>query len=144
NSWFENVGWAKSSDWPEIARAILSFIRTCVDDSSSLEVACTTFAASPLSKGFQSGFLSPVLNALRPDSFIIGNSKSRTTINHFAQTDLSAHLTDYPALNAAGLKLIGVHSSTMQHSAGSSVPPSDLFDAFSHWLVAITMYDFGE
>jgi len=104
--WFENAGWTKSTDWPEIATAILSFIRTCVDDPTRLEVACSAFASNPLSKGFQSGFLSPALNALHPIEFIIGNSKSRTTINHFADVDLSARLTDYPALNATGLKLI--------------------------------------
>jgi 5-methylcytosine-specific restriction protein B len=83
------------------------------------------------------------LNAQRPEAFIIGNSKSRTTINHFADTDRSARLTDYPALNSAGLALIARHSSSMQQAAKSSQPPSDLFDAFSHWLVAIKMYDFG-
>src|SRR5450759_1603301 len=142
-SWFENVGWTQSSDWPEIGRAILSFIRTCVEDPSTLQTACSTFASSPYSKGFQSGFLSPALNALRPELFIIGNSKSRTTINHFANTDLSARLTDYPALNAAGLNLISRFSPTIQQAAPSSEPASDLFDAFSHWLIAIKMYDFG-
>lgn len=142
-AWFQNAGWTKASDWPEIGRAILQFVRTCVEHPSELETACSSFASNPLSKGFQSGFLSPALNALRPDAFIIGNLKSRTTINHFADTNLTAHLTDYPALNAAGLRLITQYSSTMKDATESAEPPSDLFDAFSHWLVAVKMYDFG-
>jgi 5-methylcytosine-specific restriction protein B len=141
--WFENVGWTTSTDWPEIARVILSFIGTCVDDPSKLEVACSTFASNPLTKGFQSGFLSPALSALRPDAFIIGNSKSRTTINHFADVELSARLTDYPALNATGLGLISSFAPLIGQATESSEPRSDLFDAFSHWLVAVKMYDFG-
>jgi 5-methylcytosine-specific restriction protein B len=142
-AWFENAGWAKHEDWPEIGTLILKFIRSCVENPPSLEAGCDAFAASPLSKGFQSGFLSPALNSLRPEVFIIGNSKSRTTINHFAGTDLSAHLTDYPALNSAGLAMIDDFSSTMAAVAQSAQPASDLFDAFSHWLVAVKKYDFG-
>jgi 5-methylcytosine-specific restriction protein B len=53
-SWFENVGWTKGGDWPAIGRAILLFIRSCVEDPSKLETACSSFASSPSALGERS------------------------------------------------------------------------------------------
>jgi 5-methylcytosine-specific restriction protein B len=65
-SWFEGAGWTSPEDWPRISKAILSFVQRCVDDPDQLADACAEFAELPYSKGFQSGMLSPILNAIRP------------------------------------------------------------------------------
>ena len=46
--------------------------------------------------------LTPILDALRPDDFLIVNNKSRQTINYFAERTFGTGLPDYPAANAAG------------------------------------------
>ena len=39
-TWFENVGWTKSSDWPLLASAILLMLRRVSDRPSELDDAC--------------------------------------------------------------------------------------------------------
>src|SRR6266567_653967 len=66
-SWFEGAGWTKPEDWPKIAQAILGFVQRCAGDPSQLSAACAEFATLPFVKGLQTGMLTPILNALRPD-----------------------------------------------------------------------------
>lgn len=82
--WFEGAGWTKPDDWPEIAKAILHFVERCNDDPEQLPEACEEFAQLPYVKGFQTGMLTPILNALRPDDYLLVNYKSRRTINYFS------------------------------------------------------------
>jgi len=74
--WFQQAGWTRPEDWPKVADAILEFISRCVDDPASLPAICRDFDDLPYTTGFQTGLLTPILNALRPDEFIIVNSKS--------------------------------------------------------------------
>jgi len=140
---FEGAGWAKAEDWPQIAQAVLGFVRRAVADPSQLAEACEEFSSLPYSKGLQMGFLTPILNALRPEDFLIVNGKSRTVINYFAGTSYPNRLTAYPALNEVGRKLIvELVVAEVNDRTPSGVRDSDLFDMFSHWLVAIKKFDF--
>jgi 5-methylcytosine-specific restriction enzyme B len=76
--------WTKSKDWPAIADAILRFLQRCNEDPQQLAVACTEFARLPYVKGFQTGMLTSILNALRPEHYLLVNYKSRRTINYFS------------------------------------------------------------
>src|ERR1700677_324382 len=80
-SWFEGSGWTKAEDWPKVAQAIFTFVKRCTDAPGELSAACAEFAGLPYSKGFQTGMLTPILNALRQDDFLIVNGKSRLVIN---------------------------------------------------------------
>jgi len=142
-SWFENAGWTSHEDWPQIAKAILAFVQRCTARPTELGAACSEFASLPYSKGFQSGMLSPILNALKPDSFLLINKKSRLTINHFAATAFALSLLDYPKANDAGFKLLSEVESIVRPFATPQLRAADIFDVFSHWLVAIKEYDFG-
>lgn len=133
--------WTKSEEWPDIAQAILNFIRCCNDDPNKLIDACNNFSNLPY-KGFQSGIISPILNALRPDNFIVINKKSRIVINYFAQTSYTQQLIDYPDINNTGIKLIKNLAPEMRQPGRPALRDDDLFDMFSHWLVAIKKYDF--
>lgn len=140
--WLESLGWTKPEDWPLIAQAILSFIRRCNDDPSQLSAACTEFLELPYSKGFQTGMLTPILNTLRPDDFLLINNKSRQAINYFANTAYSQNLTDYPAANLRGHALIAELAEEIRQPGVPDLRDDDLFDMFCHWLVAIKKYDF--
>ena len=48
--------------------------------------ACDEFASLSYSTGFQTGMLTPIINALRPDDFLLINNKSRRVVNYFAST----------------------------------------------------------
>jgi hypothetical protein len=141
--WFQGAGWTSAEDWPKIAQAILSFASKCSKNPEDLEVACRDFADLPYTTGFQTGLMTPVLNALRPDDFMIVNNKSRKLINYFTDSTFEQRLTDYPGTNTAGRSLIAEFAGHMRDASGSDASPADLFDAFSHWLVAIRKHSFN-
>ena len=138
--WFEAAGWTQAEDWPKVADAILNFLKTCFDNPSSIASACRQFVSLSYTTGFQTGMLTPILNALRPDNFMIINNKSRKVINYFMESSFSQRLTDYPAVNAAGQGLTADVQSCMRVVAGTDARPTDLFDMFCHWLVAEKKY----
>jgi 5-methylcytosine-specific restriction protein B len=135
-NWFEAVGWARAEDWPKIASAILAFLTKCAEDPSTIENACRDFVSLPYTTGFQTGMLTPILNALCPDDFMIINNKSRRVINYFGGSSFKRRLTDYPGVNVAGHDLIEELQRYMQEITKSDAVPADLFDMFCHWLVA--------
>jgi hypothetical protein len=134
---YEGAGWAKAKDWPDIARAILDLVRKAADDPSRLEEVCQEFASSHYSTGFQVGTISPILNALRPNDFLLVNNKPRAIINWLTKANWRQTLTDYPGINAAGHELVESLAGTMLGLSGLEAPPTDLFDQFCHWAVAV-------
>jgi hypothetical protein len=51
-NWFEAAGWTKREDWPKIASAILSFLKTCADNPSTLASACQEMVQSAKDRGY--------------------------------------------------------------------------------------------
>lgn len=139
--WFEGAGWTRAEDWPKVAQAIFRFVGSCENKPASLEIACADFAALPYTKGLQTGQLTPILNAVNPDRFIIVNNKSRKVINYFTGNNFKQPLPNYAATNEAGRALANELSSSMRDLSGSDARPSDLFDIFCHWLVAVKRYE---
>lgn len=142
-SFFEAAGWQQPDDWTEIAQALLAFIERCVNQPSELAAACAEFSGSRLSTGFQTGMLSPVLNALNPDEFLLVNNKSRRLINYLSGESFSQKLIDYPETNRTGLALIEGLVDLLAAAAGE-LRLHDIFDAFAHWLVAVRKFSFGK
>ena len=139
---FEPSGWTDRESWPEVAKEILRFIRRCYDRPDELEAACDEFSNSPFSKGFQAGTLTPILHALRPDDFILINNKSRSVVNHFSGTSYSSNLTDYPSINETARSLVNDVSDDISDFGILGIRSDDLFDMFTHWLVAIKKFKF--
>jgi hypothetical protein len=139
-TWFENAGWTKTEDWPKISKAILNFVNTCINDPDSLKEACAKFTELPYTTGFQTGMLTPVLNALNPDDFLLVNNKSRKVINYFTDSDYKQPLTNYPEINEVGKNLIIVLDQVISKTENVDIDNVDLFDIFSHWLVAEKRY----
>lgn len=142
--WFEKAGWTKPEDWRAVADAILNFLQRCTENPADLAAAAEEFADLPYSRGFQTGMLTPILNALRPDDFLLINNKSRRVINYFANTSFGQALTDYAVTNGAGRTLIEALGPDMKSGTPTVARPGDIFDTFSHWLVGIEKHDFGE
>lgn len=138
--WFEGAGWTHAEDWPNVARAILKFVSQSSDDPSKVAEAAKEFASLTYTTGLQTGMLTPILNAVRPDSFIIVNNKSRKVINYFCGENFRQSILDYGRANEAGRGLISSVSGIMHDIAGPDISAADLFDMFCHWLVAIRKY----
>lgn len=139
-SWYDANG--EDHNWSAIALAVYRFIADCITAPAQLPSLCHAFARHNDTKGFQAGMLTPILNALRPEAFLLINSKSQQTIGYFSQIKCSAKLTDYPATNQQGHALIQRLAPTMADSWDSPLSPADQFDMFCHWLVALKKYSF--
>ena len=134
-SWFEGAGWVKAEDWLPITHAIVHFIGQCLKSPDDAQGACEEFADSPLSKGFQTGMLSPILNALDPENFLIVNSKVLKVLRYYTATELGARIEDYDALNHLGQEFIAQHLDLLHREETKEYRPGDVFDQFCHWLV---------
>jgi hypothetical protein len=102
---FAAAGWRKDG-WNEVADAILGFVIRCDEHPEQLSDACKEFSASSYSKGFQTGTLTPILNALNPDKFVLINNKSRRVLNYFTNRSYVQSLREYPKANHAALSLL--------------------------------------
>ncbi|MBD2075479.1 AAA family ATPase [Phormidium sp. FACHB-592] len=139
--WYESDG--KSYDWTAIAQAIFNFVQRCVTDPTELKDACLEFSSLTCSKGFQVGMLTPILNALRPDEFLLVNKKPWRVINYFEDTSYNALLTGYPQINTELQRMIQAVAPEMRQICPNvALHNNDLFDMFCHWLVAVKKYTF--
>jgi 5-methylcytosine-specific restriction enzyme B len=141
---FEEANWSKSEDWDQIANVILNFVRCCNGNPKRLFTYCVSLEFSQFfeSKGFHMGMLTPILNALQPNEFLLINNKSRRVINYFANTNYGDNLTNYPEVNDTGHNLIQELAQDMHQVGIPALRDDDLFDMFCHWLIAIKKYDF--
>lgn len=140
----QRLGWTQPEEWTQKAAAILAFVCSCVENPADLAAACIHFRQQPNTVGFQSGTLSPILNALRPNLFIAANRKSLQVINYFAMQSYSQDLLDYPALNAAGLELVRIVRELEATEDSPDLRAVDRFDLFCHWLVMVKKYGFPQ
>lgn len=140
--WYEASGVTRPDAWPTIAHALWQLLQSCLTDPANLEEACRTFAAEPTTKGFQTGIVTPILNALDPDHFLLINRKSRTTLNYFTGADHGHTMLAYPAANAALQAFIDNQPHLQQLAHALEIHPGDLFDLFSHWLVSVRRFAF--
>jgi len=140
----EGIGFVNHADWPSVAKRILDFISRCDEDPEQLQNACAEFSASPLSKGFQTGTLTPILSALHPDQFVLINNKSREILNYFADKSYTKSIADYPRANETALSLIKGVSEDIKDICKTDLPIVDLFDMFSHWYTAVRLPKLSE
>ncbi|MGL4498420.1 MAG: McrB family protein [Planktothrix sp.] len=133
----------KDPQYSSIVDKIFSFIQQCNNDPNQLYQACYALSKNFYLKHFPSELITPILNALKPNSFLIVDEKSLLVINHFSNTYFSPKLTDYPFANAAAKQLINKVAKKMQQPGVPAMQEGDLFDMFCYWLVAVKKYDFS-
>lgn len=140
---YEANGWIRPGDWPAVAQAVWHFVMRCATHPEQLADACHALDALPFVKGFQTATLTPILNALRPDDFVLVNNKVLRTLRYFGNVACSQSLVDYPAANAALHQLVASLTKLLQDSI-PNVRTDDLFNMFSHWLVSVKRFNFAE
>ncbi len=138
--WYEASGMTRPNAWPTIARALWQLIQSCLADPAHLEEACHAFAAEPATKGFQTGIVTPILNALQPDHFLLLSRKSRTTLNYFTGADFGHTMLDYPAANAALQHFIDEQANLQQLAAALEMRPAiSLTSSAIGWSASTTL-----
>lgn len=133
-----SMKWIPEAELPAIAAALLHFIQTSNTHPDQLPEACQNFARMPHTKGLQSGRLTPILSALRPEAFLPLSNRLRRALNYFADVAFSQALANYPRANKIGLELIAEVTTEMLELAGRyDLHPTHLFDLFSHYLALV-------
>lgn len=141
--WYEGSKWAKPEEWPSIADHILSFISRCIDHPEQLDDVCQEFGRSRFAKGFQTGTLTPILNALDPVHFALVNNKTRAVLNYLAGKNFQQSIVDYAATNRAYYSVVAELQPTLEQGRNIGLGNADLFDMFCHWLVTIKDFSFA-
>jgi len=134
-AWFADAGWTSAEDWPALTRGLFLFVRRCDENPGELWQACHELVALPGSRGIDSALLSPMLNALRPDDFLIVNAATRATLNHFTGSSFGPALSEYPEAQAALRRLIDNSRDVLLSHAPPGMRLGDSFALFSHWLM---------
>lgn len=151
-TWYEAAGWTASDQWPAIATALMGFVRQATENPAQLSDACNNWSALPYTTGFQSGLLTPILNAARPDLFLIFHNQNRNLLNYFAGTSYTQAITEYPTANQTLASLLAtlphpeqqataVHSGIEQQGVNYQ-RLGDLGLLFAHWLTTEKEFTF--
>ncbi|MCB0139738.1 MAG: hypothetical protein KDE50_07515, partial [Caldilineaceae bacterium] len=143
-AWQRIAGWTQDGDVLRLAQALFDFVHRCVEDPAQLDAACAAFSAQPVTKGLQSGALTPILNALRPDVFALLSNRTRQVLNYVGERSFLTALTEYPRANGALQALVQELTGELQISPANGLAPADLFDLFCHWLISERQYSLRE
>ena len=134
--------WAKEIV-EQVGQSIFDFVSCCNDNPNQLSAACSDFSKQEYSQSFPAEMLIFLLNALRPDDFLLLKKESLQVMNYFANTSYSQKIIDYPVVSVTGRYLIKDFAKEMHQPGVPALRDDDLFDMFCQWLVAVNKYDFA-
>jgi len=96
-SWFENAGWKNATEWPEVAIWIMDIAQAGQTENWE---NWGELAKKPIQKGFQDGFITPIVHCLNPKLPVINNKVVETFQNVTTELGLKVEITnalkDYP------------------------------------------------
>lgn len=137
--WYGAAGRTGQEDWPVVADAIWRFVMDSTEEPEKLASACEHFSQLSETKGFQSGMLTPILNALEPEHFHLVNNRTRAVLQYFTNKTYPSALTAYPQLNQAVSHFLA-ESELFVDINESGIRAGDLFERFCYWLTTVRRY----
>jgi len=135
----EGIKWVKPHQWSDVSMLIFNFIENAISDPDNISDLCQNLSKQDL-KGFQAGTLSPILSALRPEDFHVVNTKPVQVIGWLSGQKYSPVIADYPLVNDQIKDFVKRYKHILSKPPLSEIRPEDVFDMFSHWMVAIIDY----
>ena len=135
----EGIKWIKANEWPDVSGIVFNFIENAINDPGKLPDLCEDFSRHNL-RGFQSGTLSPILSALKPEEFNIVNKKPITVMKWLRGKSFSRNIEDYPKINDEIKAFIKRNRDILSDPLLNEIKPEDVFDMFCHWMVAVKKY----
>lgn len=133
--WFQRRGWIAAKNWSRVARDIFRFVHNCIDDPQNVDVHCAEFSSIPYIKGIQCGYLTPILEAVKPKRFVVVTPKSIRALKLLTGVKGTTSVADYPETNARLLELMEEIGDSLATGTGlKRIPPVRLFNLFSWWL----------
>lgn len=135
-AWFEDEGLTLSGDWPVATYATVQFIERCMLCPDRQQEVCDRYMQHPEVRGFQSSLLSPILNALVPDTYRVVNAAALAALRAFTGIPWSPRIETYPKVNEALAAFLREHRAVLGAAGDEAHLPCDLFDLFARWFVA--------
>lgn len=138
-AFFAGKGW--NWDWDAFAKDLFDFVKESLENPISLEENCRRFLGKGY-KGLQAASLSPILNALAPENFLVVNIKPLKTLERFGKKAHAQTIEEYARTNEDLFALyrdwedLGL----LESLDTETLPWSDYFDIFCHWLMAEKNY----
>ena len=126
---------------PLTGRTLLDLLRRCQEGADQFARACDELSRTPLSSVFQTGALSSVLNALRPDLFPLVGDKFLRVTNYFSDKFCSLSLADFPSTNAAALLLIAAATEGLCEKSLTATQKTAFLYIFPDWLCDVRKYE---
>jgi len=138
-AFFASKGW--NWDWDAFAKDLFDFVRDSVKNPDSLEENSRRFLGKGY-KGLQAASLSPILNALAPENFLVVNLKSLKTLERFGKKSHAQTIEEYARTNEDLFTLYRDWEDLgLLESLDTAILPwTDYFDIFCHWLMAEKNY----
>ncbi len=124
----------ESSVREQVAHVLLEFIRHCVYKSNALGKSNEALERIDAISLIDVSSITPILQALKPKQYVLLNGNSIAILHHFSGVAIDTRLQHFPALNEAGLQLVGYLRKKMLFSRFPSVQPTDLLDIFCSWF----------
>ncbi|MFO0609369.1 MAG: AAA family ATPase [Polyangiales bacterium] len=143
-AWFEREGWVSPTGWPMAAHAVVQLIERCMLCPEKLQEVCDRFVQHPEARGFQASLVSPVLNALVPDRFLVVTARSLAMLRAFTGVPWSPRMETYPRANEAMRAFLASQRVVIDCPATRGHRPADVLDLFATWFVARTADDHDE
>jgi hypothetical protein len=138
--WFEGAGWIKKEDWPDVAEYLFEFIRKAIDNPTNFQSICDEFESGVSYKGFQVGMLSPILNALDPEHYLVVNAKPISVINMLSGTQYKARIKELPEIIESIRQWVDENRGLLEPITPKGLTVYDTFDIFCHWLKGVKKY----
>jgi hypothetical protein len=130
-AWFEGANWKTHEQWPQTANWLLDIV-----EAGYLEQwdRWNQLVKHWAKKGFEAGFITPIIHCLNPDLPVI-NSKVVKTYKQIAQhlglsTELTAKLEDYPK------KSYPLLIELIDNLKPAGIENINQWDIYCHWNVA--------
>ena len=132
---FEKTWYINKKDHPDLAQALIRFVRHCIAEPARYPVFADEFLAEKVSQGFCAALLSPILSALRPDAFHAANKYTARLAASFTGSSEEMDLFSYSKLNRAIGKAID--ELLPKEKLVEGLHRGDLFDLFAYWLYEV-------
>lgn len=131
---FERRGWVNEGEWPHAAREIFRFIHNSLTDPANLEEHCNAFAEGTYVCGMQCGYLTPVLEAVKPRLYAVVNPRTVKAVQKIFGLKLTTGVARYPEANAFISALMKELGDELTIRSGlTRFPPVRLFNLFCWW-----------
>lgn len=138
--WFERAGWAKSAEWPSIAREIFKFVRNAVERPEEFSKLCAEFDDTFPYRGFQVGMLTPILSVVKPEHYVVVNAEPIAVINWLTRSSYRPRVREIPMLTVAIRQWVDENCALFEPMTLEGLTLYEIFDMFCHWLKAVKKY----